>query len=642
MKNQLLLLLTIISSSCLFAQNTVTVSNQGMSSEEMIETIFDGEDLNISNVSYQGGENQIRFFSNNDSNLPLDSGLIMTTGGASIVSGPNNSSGATIPANDSTMGSSDPDLAQLQSDPVEHYDIAIIEFDFTTDNDTVVLRYSFASEEYNEFVCSAFNDAAAILLSGPGISGDFSNDAINISTIPNSNDPVGINSINNGTSTDPGGFCEQASPNWQDNSIYFFDNMVNYTTNIDADTNATQFDGFTVVLEAKSVVIPGETYHVKFVIGDGSDSSYDSGFMIEATAPVEYDCSQIQANVGDSCDDGNSDTMNDQVNSYCECEGTLMGEVGFFDGAEPYIVTPYDEILTNGGIVALNEETESVGVNVYWSENDLLDGSDELLYTFGGSFNSDTISFPAVEYPLPITQSDYYLIYEVASINDLEPINNQTLSLEINFTDNELVGVSTDIDSVFVQPDDTTITIDFNVFNNGPAYLSASEVEFYWSEIYNEEEIAGELVGTWTGPSVMAGDTLNAQFTFEIPLPINQYEYFLTLVPVDATKSNDNEVGGPIIPVFFSSLSGMYSPNTMDWHIFSNTQGELIITAGKVESQAQIIRIHDLMGRTVFATTISLVQKQTMKLDLPGVSHGIFLVELVDGNTRFIQRVPFF
>ncbi|HRF82235.1 MAG TPA: choice-of-anchor L domain-containing protein, partial [Flavobacteriales bacterium] len=113
-------------------------------------------------------------------------------------------------------------------------------------------------------------------LSGPGISGPFSNGAINIALVPGTNIPVSINTLNSGESS--GGDesdCAAADPNWQSNSVYFVDNAAQTGTIV-------TYDGFTTVLTAFALVQCGETYHIKLAIGDGFDESYDSGVFLEA------------------------------------------------------------------------------------------------------------------------------------------------------------------------------------------------------------------------------------------------------------------------------------------------------------------------------------------------------------------------
>ena len=43
----------------------------------------------------------------------------------------------------------------------------------------------------------------------------------------------------------------------------------------------------------------------------------------ECVGVVPTDCPVLNANIGDSCDDGNADTINDEVQSDCSCEGEI-------------------------------------------------------------------------------------------------------------------------------------------------------------------------------------------------------------------------------------------------------------------------------------------------------------------------------
>jgi len=91
-------------------------------------------------------------------------------------------------------GLSDPDLDNLVS-PFVTFDAAVLEFDFVSVTDTVLFRYTFASEEYPEFACSDFNDVFGFFVLGPGYP-----TPTNIATILGTNPPlpVAINTINLG------------------------------------------------------------------------------------------------------------------------------------------------------------------------------------------------------------------------------------------------------------------------------------------------------------------------------------------------------------------------------------------------------------------------------------------------------------
>jgi gliding motility-associated-like protein len=170
------------------------------------------------------------------------------------------------------FGVGDPDLETLAN--VETNDASVLEFDFVPQGDSISFRYVFASEEYPQYVCGIFNDAFGFFLSGPGITGPYTNNAVNIALIPGSTIPVSINTVNSGvagSSGDPSN-CAALDPNWTANNIYFQDN----TGSLEV-----EYNGQTVVLTARAQVICGETYHIKLAIADGGDTNLDSGVFLE-------------------------------------------------------------------------------------------------------------------------------------------------------------------------------------------------------------------------------------------------------------------------------------------------------------------------------------------------------------------------
>ena len=158
---------------------------------------------------------------------------------------------------------------------VTTFDACKIEFDCIPMGDTLLLNYSFASEEYPNYTCTTVNDAFGLFLSGPGIQGPFSNGAVNIATVPETDVPISINTVNAGSPSQSTTefYCSEADPNWQANSVYFIDN-------VDGQTGA--YDGMTVNLTAMAVVQSGETYHFKIAVADGGDHVFDSGVFLEA------------------------------------------------------------------------------------------------------------------------------------------------------------------------------------------------------------------------------------------------------------------------------------------------------------------------------------------------------------------------
>ncbi|MFZ1666236.1 MAG: choice-of-anchor L domain-containing protein, partial [Flavobacteriales bacterium] len=266
------ILLAIITSG--IAQAQLTVDNT-QTPAQLVQNVLLGGGVTASNITFNGGSatvlnEQIGSFVATATNLGLGGGVIMGSGDVNVAIGPNTQTSATLGGGN--FGFNDPDLDQLSN--VNTNDAAILEFDFVPTGDSLKFRYVFSSEEYDEYVCGTVNDAFGFFLSGPGITGPFTNNAINIALVPGTNVPVSINTVNNGSVGSNGDVanCSNLDPNWQANSVYFVSN--NSGTTI-------EFDGMTVVLTARALVQCGQTYHIKLAIADGGDTAFDSGVFLE-------------------------------------------------------------------------------------------------------------------------------------------------------------------------------------------------------------------------------------------------------------------------------------------------------------------------------------------------------------------------
>ena len=276
-----ILLLAIMVSIGAKAQMTVT-ANQTPS--WYVQNVLLGGGVSASNVVFNGSpgnqaNDQLGDFNVTGVNdLGLTAGLVMASGNVAsdalnFVTGANGPV-TDFAANTMLTSQSDGDLVALCGQNV--LDAAILEFDFIPTGDTLRFRYVFGSEEYPGYTCNIFNDVFGFFLSGPGIFGPFSNNAINIALVPGTNIPISISTVNSGVPSggDPT-LCDQADPNWQANSIYFVNNAGQSGVNV-------TYDGMTVVLTAFALVECGVQYHIKLAIGDGVDSTLDSGVFLEA------------------------------------------------------------------------------------------------------------------------------------------------------------------------------------------------------------------------------------------------------------------------------------------------------------------------------------------------------------------------
>lgn len=244
------------------------VVDGSLTPEELVEQILVGEGVTVSNITYTGVASQRGYFDGTNSNIGLDGGVILSSGDINIAVGPNNAGGA----GSGVGGAGDADLAALAG--VASFDAVLLEFDFIPTGDSLKFNYVFASEEYNEYTCAGVNDVFGFFLSGPGISGPFTNNAANIALIPGTNTPVSINTVNIGVAGGNGNAanCDALDPNWPTYNTFFTDNPAGPTI---------QYDGFTVQLTAEAEVQCGETYHIKLALSDGGDGVFDSGVFLE-------------------------------------------------------------------------------------------------------------------------------------------------------------------------------------------------------------------------------------------------------------------------------------------------------------------------------------------------------------------------
>ncbi len=230
------------------------------------QVLIGGQCFDVANVDVQGAEIQYGNFGGGDNSIGIGSGVILSTGDVSAISGPNTSASTSTAAGG---GGGDPDLAQIAAGGLN--DVCVIEFDFTPTVAGLAFDYVFASEEYCEYAGSSFNDVFGFFLSGPGINGPYTNGAINIATLPGGAGPVAINNVNHFSnqgffiSNDPfSAQCSGFAPAAQD---------------------AIEFDGYTTVLTAVAQgLIPCETYHIKLAIADVGDAIYDSAVFLKANS----------------------------------------------------------------------------------------------------------------------------------------------------------------------------------------------------------------------------------------------------------------------------------------------------------------------------------------------------------------------
>src|ERR1051325_1790363 len=247
--------------------STIITDNDNYSPEDLVNILL-GSCVNVSNIRYTGNVASIGYFSNGGS-LGISQGVLLTTGSTDVAVGPNNASDASYISGQS----GDASLEQVTC-VTNTQDVSMLEFDFIPITNVITFRYVFASEEYPEYGCSAFNDVFAFMVSGPGYSQN-----TNIALIPSTSIPVAINTVNSGSpgANASGGTCSPGAGNCPPGSL-------SYSNRYNDNTGGTnvQYDGYTDPLTATINVTPCQSYHIKLAIADVGDPLLDSGVFIEA------------------------------------------------------------------------------------------------------------------------------------------------------------------------------------------------------------------------------------------------------------------------------------------------------------------------------------------------------------------------
>jgi hypothetical protein len=217
--------------------------------------VLAGPGIEVSNVGYSGAPAAAGMFSGGSDIVGFEGGIVLGTGRITSVEGPNKVVDATT--ENGTPGDSLLDLLAGSGNPTE--DAAVLSFDFVPRGNWITFEYVFASEEYNDYVNTGYNDVFAFYVNGQ-----------NCALVGSPAVPVSINTINNGN---PFGIPPVSHPELYRNN------------DIDAAGGATidtEMDGLTTVLTCTARVRPGVKNTMRLAIADAGDPAYDSNVFLRA------------------------------------------------------------------------------------------------------------------------------------------------------------------------------------------------------------------------------------------------------------------------------------------------------------------------------------------------------------------------
>ncbi len=249
-------------------QNT-TDSRQ--SADYYVQNVLLGENVVVGKVQKTGLTSGLGQFRCDSTTIGVSKGIVLSSGKVDGIFKPNTTTEYTsygIGARSGDLYKGDADLDALANGKSQ--DATILEFDFVPTKNTIEFRYVFASEEYNEYVGSEFNDVFGFFLSGPGIEGN-----VNLAVLPDGQTPITVNSIN--LRKNPAFYRDNSFEHWvATRPKNYYDKVTLY--------QLLEFDGLTTVLVAKHEVIPYQVYHIKIAIADVADEFLDSGVFLEAAS----------------------------------------------------------------------------------------------------------------------------------------------------------------------------------------------------------------------------------------------------------------------------------------------------------------------------------------------------------------------
>lgn len=251
-----------------FSQNKIESQH---SAEYYVKNVLLGENVTVGKVTQTGQPASFGQFICDSTIIGVSKGIVLSSGKVNGLFKVNSTTEYTsygIVPDRMNKVKGDQDLDKLANGTSQ--DASIIEFDFVPTKNTIEFRYVFASEEYNEYVGSEFNDVFGFFISGPGITG-----SENLAVLEDGTTPISVNTVNLKTNPE----------NYRDNS---YENYVSLRTKKGNTAQALyeklEFDGLTTVLIAKHEVEPYKVYHLKIAIADVADEFLDSGVFLEAAS----------------------------------------------------------------------------------------------------------------------------------------------------------------------------------------------------------------------------------------------------------------------------------------------------------------------------------------------------------------------
>ncbi len=302
------------------------------------------------------------FTAGDNSDLGLEKGIILSSGLVTDAIGPAGNFAST-PFN--APGDADLDYFSSLTNGEESNDACVVALDVFAATNELRFEYIFGSEEYPFYVFdpNGFNDIFALLVKGPGITGDPNIDnQQNVAVVPGTNTFVEINTVN-------------PTLNWE----FYRDNENGNSVSYDGLTS--DFLGVKKSITASIPVIPCNSYKLKFAIADRgeNDFAFDSGVFIGelrgGVPSLSYDSNFGTDDLIEDCS-GTEDVITIQLNNPLDepqnysviVSGTATRDIDYILDMPDVVTIPAGETELSFSIIPItdliNEGEETIIISL--------------------------------------------------------------------------------------------------------------------------------------------------------------------------------------------------------------------------------------------------------------------------------------
>ena len=325
---------------------------------------------------------------------------------------------------------------------------------------------------------------------------------------------------------------------------------------------------------------------VVITISTGDEDCDSSNYFLE-TCEVQFDCSSLQANFGDSCDDGDETTENDVVTEDCECAGTPIIVEPEFDC--PSLQANIGDSCDDGNEMTENdvitEDCECMGIPIIVEPEfdcpslqanigDSCDDGNEMT-------ENDVVTEDCECMGTPIVDPDECVAPTEITIERLSPTS---------------IAISTNVEvwSMYV-----------DIFNNPPSFNSRTKS--HWTKLRN----------TYVNNNVVPNRTYYLWFRTNCPNnELSEYTELYTVEPWSVARGSSNP----------NATINQIHEQLVNVDVFPNPTSDELNISG---INAQQIRIFDSNGTAIFNGRVNNNQ-----LNLRQLQTGVYRLVITDENNR--------